>query len=61
MWDFWWKKWHWDRFFPDHFGFPLSISFPWCSITWKNEKNDYLSLHLHHKDCTISLKPAVRP
>jgi hypothetical protein len=24
--------------FPEYFGFPLSISFHRCSITWKNEK-----------------------
>ena len=27
MWDLWWTKWHWDRFLPEYFGFPLSISF----------------------------------
>jgi hypothetical protein len=21
MWVLWWMKWHWDRFFPEHFGF----------------------------------------
>jgi hypothetical protein len=25
MWDLWWIKWHWDRFFSDFFGFPQSI------------------------------------
>jgi hypothetical protein len=35
MWDLWWTKWHWDRIFPEYFGFPLSISFYWCSITKK--------------------------
>jgi hypothetical protein len=25
-------------FFPEYFGFPSSISFHRCSITWKNEK-----------------------
>jgi hypothetical protein len=39
MWDLWWTKWHWDRFFSEYFGFPLSISFHRCSITWKNKKN----------------------
>jgi hypothetical protein len=38
MWDLWWTKWHWDRFFPEYFGFPLSISFHRCSITWQNDK-----------------------
>jgi hypothetical protein len=27
MWDLWWTKWHWDRFFSEFFDFPLSISF----------------------------------
>jgi hypothetical protein len=27
MWNFWWMKWHWDRFFSEFFGFPLSMSF----------------------------------
>jgi hypothetical protein len=21
MWDLWWAKWHWDRVFPEYFGF----------------------------------------
>jgi hypothetical protein len=25
MWDLWWTKWHWDRFFSESFGIPLSI------------------------------------
>lgn len=27
MWDWWWTKWSWDRFFSEYFGFPLSLSF----------------------------------
>jgi hypothetical protein len=23
----WWTKWNWDKFFPEFFGFPPSISF----------------------------------
>jgi hypothetical protein len=38
MWDLRWTKWHWDRFFPEYFGFPLSISFHRCSITRRKEK-----------------------
>jgi hypothetical protein len=45
MWDLWWTKWYWDRFFPEYFGFPLSISFHRCSITRENEKTD----DLHHR------------
>jgi hypothetical protein len=29
---------HGAGFFPEYFGFPLSVSFHWCSITWKNGK-----------------------
>jgi hypothetical protein len=32
MWDLWWTKWHWDRFFSVFFCFPLSRSFHHCSI-----------------------------
>lgn len=28
----WCTKWHWDRFLPQYFGFPLSVSFQCCSI-----------------------------
>jgi hypothetical protein len=34
VWDLWWTKW----FFPEYFGFPLSLSFHRCYITRKNEK-----------------------
>jgi hypothetical protein len=38
MWDLWRTKWHWDRFFSEFFGFPLSISFhrrsPYSYIIW---------------------------
>jgi hypothetical protein len=47
MWDLWWTKWHWDRFFPEYF--PLSVSFHRCSTTWKRTKNN----HLHH---SVALK-----
>jgi hypothetical protein len=36
-------------FFPEFFGFPVSISFHRCSITLKNEKTGLLSLHLLHR------------
>jgi hypothetical protein len=31
--------------FPEYFGFPLSVLFHLCSITWKNEKTNYF----HHR------------
>jgi hypothetical protein len=50
MWDLWWTKWHWDRFFYEFFGFPLSISFHWCSITRKRAKNKI------HKSIYVGVK-----
>jgi hypothetical protein len=53
MWDLWWTKWHWDRFFSEYFGFPLSISLQWCSIKMeKAEKSSSSS----SQGCTISLQ-----
>jgi hypothetical protein len=34
MWDLWWAKWYWDRFFSEFFSFPLS----YCST---------VALHIH--------------
>jgi hypothetical protein len=38
MWDLWWIKWHWDRFFSEFLGFILSVSFhhgsTYSYITW---------------------------
>jgi hypothetical protein len=48
-------------FFPEYFGFPLSMSFHLYSITWKNGKTNHLSLDPYHKGCTISLKATGRP
>jgi hypothetical protein len=25
MWDLWWTKWHWDKFFSEYFGFSITI------------------------------------
>jgi hypothetical protein len=60
MWDLWWIKWHWNRFYPEYFGFLLSFSFPRAPLL-ENVKKKMFSLHLHHKRCTISLKAVVRP
>jgi hypothetical protein len=55
--DLWWKNGHWDRFFPEYFGFPLSISFCRCSITCKRTKNNH-HLHLHHRVAQEALRLA---
>jgi hypothetical protein len=65
MWDLWWTKWHWDRFFPEYFGFPLSLSFHRCSITWKNKKKIIFivitGLHKKPQGCGASVISAVGP
>lgn len=33
MCDLWWKKWRWDNFFFQYFGFTLSVSFHQCSVS----------------------------
>jgi hypothetical protein len=45
MWDLWWTKWHWDKFFSEYFGFSVSISFHRCSIKMEKQINPN---HLHH-------------
>jgi hypothetical protein len=64
MWDLWWTKWHWDRFFPECFGFPLTVSFHRCSITRKNEKTlNIFIIWLHKKPqgCGASVVSAAGP
>jgi hypothetical protein len=61
MWDLWWTKWHWDRFFPRVLRFfPCQFHSTGAPLLG-GKKKDHVSLHLHHKGCTISLKAAVPP
>jgi hypothetical protein len=57
-------KWQCDRFFPEYFGFPLSVSFHRCSITWKNEKKKLTvfitGLHKKPQGCGASIASAAR-
>jgi hypothetical protein len=62
MWNLWWTKWHWDSFSPEYFGFPLSVSFYWCSISWKNEKKlitFITGLHNKPQGCGASVESAA--
>jgi hypothetical protein len=64
MWDLWWTKWHWDRFFTEYFGFPLSISFHRCSITWKNGQKliiFFTGLHNKPQGCGASVASPAGP
>jgi hypothetical protein len=40
---------------------PVNFIPPVLHYLEKLKKTDHVSLHLHHKGCTISLKAAVRP
>jgi hypothetical protein len=67
MWDLRWTKWHWDRVFPEYFGFPLLISFHRCSITRKRQKIIIIivifitGLHKKPQDCGASVASAAGP
>jgi hypothetical protein len=63
-----WTKWHWDRFFSEYFGFPLSISFHRCSITRKKDKKVIIiivifvtGLHKKPQGCRASIASAAGP
>jgi hypothetical protein len=67
MWDLWWTKWHWDRFFSEYFGFALSISFHRCSITTKMTKKIIIftvifitGLYKKPQGCGASVASVVR-
>jgi hypothetical protein len=38
MWDLWWTKWHWDRFFPEYFGFPCQFHSTGAPLLGKMKK-----------------------
>jgi hypothetical protein len=64
MWNLWWTKWHWDRFFPEYFGFPLSISIHRCPLKWKSRKNLIIfitGLHKKPQGCGASVASAAGP
>jgi hypothetical protein len=53
-----------DRFLPEYFGIPLSISFHRCSITRKNEKKLIIfitGLHNKPQGCGASVASAAGP
>jgi hypothetical protein len=65
MWDFRWTEWHWDKFFPEFFGFPLSVPFHRrsaysCTIWETNDtpadgrSSETVSSHRHGQAATHS-------
>jgi hypothetical protein len=67
MWDMWWTKWNWDRFFPEYFGFLLSVSFHWCSTNRNRTKIIIIififiiGLHKKPQGCSASVASAAGP
>jgi hypothetical protein len=66
MWDLWWTKWHWDRFFSEYFAFLLSISLHRCSIARKRTKITIIiivitGLHKKPQGCGASVTSAAGP
>jgi hypothetical protein len=64
MWDLWWTKWHWDKFFSEYFGFSLSVSFHWCSIKCKAGKTLIVFITVLHSkilDCDPFVASATGP
>jgi hypothetical protein len=63
--DLWWTKWHWDRFFPEYFGFSLSVSFHRCYVTRKNGRKLVFifitGLHNEPQGCGASVAFAAGP
>jgi hypothetical protein len=41
MWDLWWTKWHWDRFFYEYFVFPCQFHSTGAPLNWKIKKTHY--------------------
>jgi hypothetical protein len=56
VWDLWWIKWHWDRFFFEFISFPLSVLFhcgsPYTYITYLGDEQfrDIVSSRWHKLD-----------
>jgi hypothetical protein len=48
MWDFWWKKWHWDRFLPEYFGFSLVSFIPLVLHYFEKWKKKKKTDRIHH-------------
>jgi hypothetical protein len=45
MWDLWWTKWHWDRFFSEFFRFSPVIFIPLVFYYQETDKNEWFSFH----------------
>jgi hypothetical protein len=65
MWDLWWTKWHWDRFFPPVLRFsPVSFIPPVLHYLEKRKKKLIIfitGLHNKPQGCGASVASAAGP
>jgi hypothetical protein len=63
MWDLWWTKWRWDRFFPEFFGFLRQFHSTGAPLVGKGQKIIIFIIGLHNKphDCSASVVSAAGP
>jgi hypothetical protein len=66
-WDLWSTKWHWDRFFPEYFGFPLPFHSTIAPLLGKMKKVIIFlfifitGLHNKPEGCGASVASAAGP
>jgi hypothetical protein len=67
VWDLWWTKWHWDRFFPEYLVFRCQFHSTGALLLGKVKRTDHISLQLHHRaaqkpqGCCASVASAADP
>jgi hypothetical protein len=68
MWDLWWTKWHWDRFFPQVLRFfPCQFHSTGAPLLGKMKKKKIVlfifitGLHNKPEDCGASVASAAGP
>jgi hypothetical protein len=64
MWDLWWTKWHWDRFFPENFGFLPSFHSTGAPLHGKTKQKLIIfitGLHNGPQGCGASVASAAGP
>jgi hypothetical protein len=67
MWELWWTKWQWDRFFSEYFGFPCQFHSTGAPLLGNGQKIIIISvtfitgLHKKPQGCGASVASAAGP
>jgi hypothetical protein len=57
LWDLWWTKWHWDRFYPPSTSVsPCQFHSTGAPLLGTIKKTDHLSLHFYHRVAQEALR-----